>query len=241
LSHAYYSVVKFTPNGSLDATFGTRGLATVPVGPVDAPSAIAVQADGKILVVGASYPNHAPPLSYHFSAIRLEANGSVDPSFGVIGKILFEIGSTSAANAVAVDGAGRIVLGGYIDADFAVLRLTPAGALDSTFGSGGVARAKLGKGGSIAALTIQPDGKPLVAGWNRGASSNEYRHGFARFQAQGALDPGFGMAGTVVTDIHVAPKIFDGHDVALGGGRATFGGLWWEMPGLSMGAVRHCL
>lgn len=141
-------LARLAPNGTLDDTF-------VPSANDDV-FAIAVQADGKILVGGRfSKIGNADT----GSLVRLNPNGSLDGSFGA------EV-TGGAVVSIALDAAGRVVIGG----DFAevngtamprLARLLPNGQLDSTFNlpvnSGDI-------DGFVSALTIQPDGKILVAG-----------------------------------------------------------------------------
>jgi uncharacterized delta-60 repeat protein len=242
-----YAVAKFNPNGSLDTSFGTGGKVMVDVRSTrESGAAMAVQPDGKILVAGSS-SLPAPMVGANLSVVRLGVNGGLDPSFGAAGKFLLASATTgggSAAGTVAVDGAGRIVLGGLIDGpsslDFAVVRLTPTGALDSTFGSGGVASTDFGgNDDGIREIFIQSDGKYLVAGTSRYPITGIWTYAFARFQPDGTLDPGFGTAGRV---LGVGPLGFRGEGAVFSGGRAMVGG-WWPGPAGHdrLGAVRYCL
>src|SRR5438105_1124269 len=78
------------------------------------------------------------------------AAGMLDPTFGVWGKVTTRFGypSNESARCVAIDRFGRIVVAGDVDngvnSDFMVARLTPAGALDTTFGGTGVVTLDLG-------------------------------------------------------------------------------------------------
>jgi uncharacterized delta-60 repeat protein len=87
---------------------------------------------------------------------------------------------------------GRLVVVGQ-DPSAVVLRLTASGALDPTFGDGGIARLDLAVG-ALAAL--QPDGAVVVSGtvWS---SSMGFRWVVARLGVDGRLDPGFGRGGIV--------------------------------------------
>ncbi len=219
---ADFVVLKLDPSGSLDTTFGANGRVTVDIGASSADHAghshaLALQSDGKMLMVGESNGNMA--------AIRLEADGSLDPSFGAGGKVVLALGASSVAETVTVDGAGRIVLGGRIGDQLALVRLTSSGALDSTFGLGGVVR--FGRG-AVAGIWIQPDGKYLVAG----------SISFARFHPNGAPDLGFGAGGEA--DASWPAEISLGStslSATAGRQRATRGG---GRKG-AMAAARYCL
>src|SRR5690349_7533616 len=107
------------------------------------------------------------------------AAGALDPSFGTDGVALVDpiaAGSPPGGrpvNAAALQPDGRIVLAGTnaSNGHFAVVRLTPDGALDSRFGSGGEAEIAFDNapGANVAAnlangVAVQPDGKLVVVG-----------------------------------------------------------------------------
>ncbi|MGD9562114.1 MAG: PxKF domain-containing protein [Pyrinomonadaceae bacterium] len=119
-----FALVRYNPNGSLDLSFSGDGKVTTAVlGSDDFALSIAVQPDGKILTAGYS-DNGA---DQDFSAVRYNANGSLDTSFDADGKVTTQVGSSQdQANAVAIQPDGRIVAAGYSltgsNADFAVVR-----------------------------------------------------------------------------------------------------------------------
>jgi uncharacterized delta-60 repeat protein len=146
--------------------------------------------------------------------------GTLDKSFGSGG-----IAATGGVRlfASAVQGDGKIVVAGESGVatgpDVFLARFTASGALDRSFGSGGVAHgpAVAGSQGSLArGVAIQPDGKLVVVG--KGTDSSGYaRNGILveRFNANGSLDTGFGSGGVV----NVAANSFgDGYAVAIQAG-----------------------
>ncbi len=182
-SSSEYLIAKFNPNGSLDATFGAGGI----VRHSNVLYAMALQPDGKIVAAGSSFQAGRTDLS----AIRLHANGSLEPSFGAAGSVVLVLTPESRAYAVTVDGTGRIVLGGGISApapakeDFALLRLMSTGALDATFASGGIVSTNLGADDWILGLHIQPDGKYLTAGVSIKSGPTAVSDALARFLSDG--------------------------------------------------------
>jgi uncharacterized delta-60 repeat protein len=101
-------------------------------------------------------------------------------------------------NALAGLPGGGLIAGGYQNTGRAALaKYTTDGALDPSFGVGGVTLLQVDGGSSaVNDLVLQPDGKILAAMYGSGAS-----HGYvARFTAGGALDPTFGTGGVVETD-----------------------------------------
>jgi uncharacterized delta-60 repeat protein len=105
----------------------------------DTPFALAIQRNGKLVVAGRSDARG----NMDFALARYTAEGSLDPSFGLGGKVLTHFGSSSGdqAFAVAIQADGKPVAAGwrYVRGrtDFALARYTSAGRLDRSFGSGG--------------------------------------------------------------------------------------------------------
>ncbi|HRI02645.1 MAG TPA: delta-60 repeat domain-containing protein [Pyrinomonadaceae bacterium] len=214
-----FAVVRYDRNGSLDTSFGSGGKVTTNVGIGNAEiSSVAIQSDGKIVVVGKS--QRALPASFSsFAVVRYKSTGLLDTSFGTGGKVTTAIGDQSEANSVALQSDGRIVVAGYSgDASgigFAVARYKTDGTLDQSFNFDGIVTTSLSMNGNqdIAySVAIQPsDGKIVVAG----ESDTPYRDlAVVRYEPNGLLDPSFGIGGVVVTDMRTnSPE--GGRDVAL--------------------------
>ncbi len=121
-------VARYKTDGTLDTSFAGDGLLTHDVsGGFDDAYGVAVQADGKILVVGRAQIG----TTYQAVIIRLNADGTLDGSFGQSGTKLVDVtpGEDSDARAVALQSDGMIVVVGDVDAgpdqDIFVLRLYP--------------------------------------------------------------------------------------------------------------------
>ena len=116
-----------------------------------------------------------------------------------------DFGALEFAASVAVLGDGRIIVAGHRGtppptptADLALVRYLPNGAIDTTFGTAGLATADAGGAEFGQDLLVQPDGKLLLAGTMFGPPSDDFL--LARFQADGAHDTTFGTAGFLRTD-----------------------------------------
>jgi uncharacterized delta-60 repeat protein len=190
--------------GSLDTSF-SGGKVTVPMsGSDDYGYAMAVQADGRIVVAGRNYDHLGD-----FAVLRLERDGGLDASFGDGGKVSVEVGAgADTARAVAVQADGKIVVAGSSDGDgtgldFALVRLLGDGRLDAEFGDGGKVTTSFSDDADTAyALLLQPDGKIVVAGdAQNGASTSGLDFALARYDADGALDADFGEGGKVSTSL----------------------------------------
>jgi uncharacterized delta-60 repeat protein len=113
-------VTRLMPNGSPDTTFDGDGTATIDFGSTsDIAAGVVLQPDGKIVVAG--YSQSAEDVA----VARLNANGSLDATFGTAGKATVDFGVATFGNAVALAPNGRIVVAGQRTGgdDFAVARL----------------------------------------------------------------------------------------------------------------------
>jgi uncharacterized delta-60 repeat protein/uncharacterized repeat protein (TIGR01451 family) len=206
--------VRLTPAGALDSAFNGGGIATVAMSTgSDQVNAIALQSDGGI--VGAGWAEISGEQD-SISATRLDANGLLDTAFGTNGIATVNFGAhTSNGNAVAIQGDGRIVIGGRVfngsTDDFALARLTTSGALDSSFGSGGVASNDFGNHNRIFALRLLSSGKIVAAGENGG------EFGIAQYLANGTLDTSFGTGGVTTFAVNAGADEAFGLSIASDG------------------------
>jgi uncharacterized delta-60 repeat protein len=175
-------------NGTLDPTFGSGGKRVVDLGSDDeSVYGAALQPDGKIVLAGDSRLQPA--------VVRLKANGALDTTFDGDGKKLFSWGAIGRVTAVVVAPNGKIVLGGFSGPEggnIQVARMTAKGALDTTFGAGGIATVDFGATEFGAAIARQADGRILVAGQSSAGGAV-----IARLRATGVLDTDFGGDGRV--------------------------------------------
>ncbi|HEX6984983.1 MAG TPA: delta-60 repeat domain-containing protein, partial [Planctomycetaceae bacterium] len=127
------------------------------------------------------------------------APGDLDPTFGEGGVVqILSSNEESNAKSVAVQPDDKILVAGHELGDLAVIRLLENGQPDPTFSGDGKAVIELPSGFSEArAVTVQPDGKIVVAGGGQGATKGDFL--VARFNADGKPDPGFGGGDGVVT------------------------------------------
>jgi uncharacterized delta-60 repeat protein len=200
------SVTVRGPAGSVDTSF-QGGVAATPVDiGEDYVNAVAVQPDGKVVVVGSS----ASVTGTHFAVLRYLRDGGLDPSFGQGGKRLLPIGTrgNAVATAVALQPDGRIVVAGSSDQgatgmDFAVVRLLPDGAPDASFGQGGTVTADLaGDTDRAWALALQTDGRIVVGGQsNTGGAVGGMDFALLRLRSDGQLDTTFGQGGRVISTL----------------------------------------
>lgn len=164
-----FALARYNADGSLDGSFGGTGTVVTPVGRSGngGATAVRVQRDGKIIVGGFTIDNN----NYDFSLVRYNTNGSLDPNFGVGGKVTtqIDIGNESIYDLV-LQGDGKIVVVGYsnvLNSDFAIARYNTNGALDTFFGQNGLKVFGIAQSFDFAyAVALQWDGKIVVAGGN---------------------------------------------------------------------------
>lgn len=218
--------------GKQDSTFGIGGIFTDVTSGFG--TAVAIQGDGKILV-GAENSSEA-------TVLRLNANGSLDSTFGSRGTVTLsfpgDIFDGATVIGLAVQSDGKIVAGisnfnqGF-GPMFIVARLNVNGSLDTTFGSGGFVETQIGEFGAAASvLALQPDGKIVLAGSDA----------MGRYDSNGALDTTFGNGGIATTPV-VAPTAIalqpDGKILLAAGGSSV--GFAAGNPGVSLNQVAGVL
>jgi uncharacterized delta-60 repeat protein len=225
-----FAVVRLTPDGKLDPTFDENGKRSIDFqGEV---TAVALQRDGKILLVGEHYDGGLFESDTDFAVARLNPNGSLDKSFDGDGKKRIGFGNDDYGRAIAVSGDKIVVAGvsgglrGNRQTHLVVARLNVAnGAMDKTFGpehDGKVATYFPGRHDVGAnAVLVQPSGAVVVAGAsgdNRIGNGTDFM--LARYTAAGALDTTFGAAHTGFVEVG-----FGGKDKAFGLIKSANGGL----------------
>ncbi|WP_435015587.1 hypothetical protein TA3x_003131 [Tundrisphaera sp. TA3] len=234
-----FAVIRINVDGSLDTTFGSNGLAVYPPGARESPSAgvieasaMALQPDGRIILVGGSGQSYA--------AVRLNPEGSLDTGFGVNGTATADPGLYSSPTRVAIQADGGIILAGpadtrpsITDPSFAVIRLAADGRVDTTFGGpaapGGVVILPGDQGdprsvlsADVAGLAVQPDGK-IVLSTEEIASIGglPYAQALHRLNADGTPDASFGQAGLLSTTFAGPLGIQADGRIFVGGGVIT--------------------
>jgi uncharacterized delta-60 repeat protein len=185
----FFTVARLTAAGQLDTTFGTSGMTTFGFGtnPDSEVAAVAIQADGAIVVGGLTRPTTALDSNADFALARLLPIGQLDTSFNKTGQetLAFDLGGTNADRiaALAIQPDGKIV---------AVGSAVTATLSDTTT-----------SGESVNSLAVQSDGTVLPVVSN--SSTTTVRSGgalvtssgfaVARFNPDGSLDSGYGTGG----------------------------------------------
>jgi uncharacterized delta-60 repeat protein len=102
-----FAVVRYTVRGALDRTFGGDGIVMTRILRYAEVSGVAIQADGRIVVVGGA----RRPTGGAFAIARFRRDGTLDPTFGGDGKVTTEVtgGFYEGATDVAIQADGKIV------------------------------------------------------------------------------------------------------------------------------------
>lgn len=208
-------VARFNADGSVDSTFGSGGKVSLNFGGLSAARAVGVTSDGHLVVAGTLYGT--TNVLDKFAVARLNADGSLDTTFNGTGIAETSSSATSAEDAFSLllQGDGSFVVGGESEsatsnASFAFAKFTAAGALDSSFGSGGHVVTSIP--GVAEAVTAGPNGTIEAAGVGITAASPVTSMTILRLNADGSLDTGFGSNGFM----SVTPSGFSARAFGIG-------------------------
>lgn len=195
--------------GDLDLTFDGDGkLMTAMAGSGCYASAVAIQADGKIVAAGQTRNNS----NTDFALVRYNQNGSLDTTFDGDGIVTTDFWGSSdyldTINALVIQPDGKIIAAGYTHAGgpigFALARYNSDGSLDPTFDGDGKVITYFTQVSSISSfaydVALQPDGKIIAAG---SMFPNDSTEDFAlvRYNADGSLDTTFDGDGKLTTPV----------------------------------------
>ena len=197
--------------GDLDSTFGVDGQVTTDLKrSTDLASAVAIQADGKLVVVGQTYQNNDFSAE-DFVVARYNPDGTLDRTFGSRGRVKTDFpGLAAVPSSVVIQPDGKIVVAGgafplfTFAGDFKIVRYNRNGSLDTSFGDGGIVTTIFPAGSYAFDVVLQADGKIIAAGtyfvdFNPGDMSDT-DFALARYNPDGTPDATFGAGGQVTTD-----------------------------------------
>jgi uncharacterized delta-60 repeat protein len=196
-----FAIVRWNTDGTADATFGGGdGIVSTNFGTgAEAATAVALQADGKIVAVGA-----APGSGGQFAIARYNTDGTLDATFSGDGRTTtnFTSGDDFAWDVEVQPADQKIVVAGRsagTDPRFAVVRYNTNGSPDSSFSGDGKTTFNLTVGEDNAtAVALQADGKVVLAGY---ASGSGGQVGLARLLANGSLDLAFSGDGRLIKNL----------------------------------------
>jgi len=183
---ANFLLLRLSEDGAVDTSFAGNSsgyrlvdfdLTGIGAPGQDTATAVAIQHDGKIVAVGNAYFNDTQS---HFAAVRVDAAGTLDPTFGGSGSVHFGAFTaySNRVSSLAIDANGNLVLAGATSYFYggnwsfyaATTRLTSDGSIDATFNTGLVQSFSLAAPPDTAldsgalALAMDSSGRILVAG-----------------------------------------------------------------------------
>ncbi|MCP3688689.1 MAG: hypothetical protein GY784_09775, partial [Gammaproteobacteria bacterium] len=184
-------------DGTPDTSFGTNGITSTNITTVnDYIHDVMVLEDGRILVAGEAYND--------FALALYDTNGDLDTSFGGGGDgtvvIDFNLGETLYSVTVQDDGMILVAGKSYVDDGFILARFDANGVEDASFGTNGFITTDIGSGhlkDKAYSVTVQSDGKILVAGDDYIDSSSDTNFALIRYNADGSLDTTFDTVNTL--------------------------------------------
>ncbi len=221
-----FSLIRYNPNGSVDATFGDGGISDSSIGNIVQARDMAIQSDGKILVAGVFVVD---PSERDFSVVRFNVDGSLDMSFGENGRVVtdfagFEEQSIDHVNKMILQPDGKIILVGSRFcriSDAIMARYNPDGTMDNSFGVSGKIVISLPEQISTRSVgyffaSLQTDGKIMISGnvnWQISFPNETKMEVFiSRLNADGSLDTSYATGGfhrissSYVTQIKTLPN-----------------------------------
>ena len=218
-----FAVLRVDTDGTLDATFNKVTVATgsngngrvlIDFGFDATATAVAIQPNGKIVVLGTSTSGDAS-----MAIARLDADGTMDTSFSSDGKRTVSFGAGDhSGQAVAIQPDGKIVVAGYSDYRgrnvFAVARLTSAGAVDPSFCGDGLRTIDFGGATAPTASRSNPTGRSSWLAAVRPPRTT------SRSRVSSRTAAGHGLLGRRRVQRHVRADAQRGHRGRQGAGRA---------------------
>lgn len=204
-------VVRLNEDGTLDSTFGTNGVAYLPIIDLDNRlNSISLLKDGRILVSG----HYGKPLTtsgqFDFDLLiaRLLPDGSFDTTFGINGMVIDTVSTDYVDDLFGMDTTSdnSIVVSGYttnpdFSFDLIALKYDSTGVRDSSFGNNGLFRFDNDIQDVGYDLQVQPDGKIVLAGTSGGFFFTDRDFLLMRLNMDGSPDTSLGGTGYTLTTI----------------------------------------
>jgi uncharacterized delta-60 repeat protein len=221
-----FALARYNANGTLDTSFSGDGRVLTDLDPflgsnsLDVATALVIQPDGKIVAAGAAGYDPGYGVINDFALARYTSTGALDTAFGRNGLVVtrccpFDDGCDGDVScdfsALALQADGKLVAAGsdlfaptFGLRGFALVRYTPNGTLDPSFGSEGRVTTTFCGGDAAYALSLQLDGKLVVTGAAFPDDFSDSCPGdvaLARYNPNGTLDTAFSGDGKVFTTL----------------------------------------
>lgn len=203
-TNSKFAITRYDSAGVADATFGVNGVVTTDLTTgYDQAFAVALQADGKIVVGGMMWVSAKGKCA----VVRYNADGTIDNTFGTSGTASFAIGTADCGvSDMVIQPDGKIVVVSNatiaaIARDMAIARLNNDGSLDATFGTGGITTVDFNNGNDyVFTLSMQSDGKFIMGGASEDALSSFTDFAAVRIDSTGFVDNTYGTNGIITAN-----------------------------------------
>jgi uncharacterized delta-60 repeat protein len=197
-------------NGSFDPSFDGDGHRGHDWGGTDVATSLAVRPDGRIVVAGHTTAGE------NIVVQQVAPDGLPDLTFGGPGGATrIDRGGDEETGALALQPDGKVVVAGWTagpaGVDLIVTRLTPGGAIDTSFAGTGTVVVNLGGDEWGNAVAVAPDGRIVVAGTVRFGARQDFL--LVRLNPDGSFDSSFGVGGRSILD--PVGRVDDGRSLAL--------------------------
>lgn len=196
------TIARYNSDGSLDTNFNsagqTPGVVTTTIGSDSFAQAVKIDSSNNIIIAGSAIIDSI----LNIAIARYTPQGVLDTTFNgagsLPGTITVGVGNYSSVNALAIDGSGKIVIGGMgqgsSSTQFALLRYNADGSIDNSFGTSGSVVTQIGRNSRINALAIDSSNNIVVCGLSNNGSDAIT---LARYTSAGVLDTTFNSSGDV--------------------------------------------
>lgn len=235
-------LARFNSNGTLDNTFGTSGTAVVNLSNGvlgDVIRAIALDAQGRIVVCGEANQDPGNSFLADLVVARYTSSGALDNGFGSGGKFIPDLGPAQERgydvqvrpdNMIVVAGTRTLQPGSE---NYLTLQVTENGTLATNWGNNGVREVSWGSlSDRLASMALAPDGSVIMGGTAMSAGPQGF--GVAKLDPTGNLDQSFGQAGQsyfspTTTDHYGGFVELQPDGLILLGGSGVFGGSTFDL------------
>jgi uncharacterized delta-60 repeat protein len=193
-------IVRLTSDGQLDQGFGDHGVVTI--AGAGEPGGMVLQADGKIVVAAQPYEKDSDTTfshPYSTDLVRLNADGSLDGTFGTGGQNIQSLGGgIGYVHQLILDANGKILLLGDLNGNGGyIARYNADGSLDTTFGNQG----KQLLDNQTNSMLMDDEGRIVTLGIKSVDSGKREAVFSQRVEADGGLDTGYGVNGVATIDL----------------------------------------
>lgn len=164
----HITIARYHANGTLDTSFGSSGIITQQIGTESKAYYVLIQPDRNIVVAGYAVESNIN----ESILIRYTPSGALDTTFNGTGIVKTTCQYGSKYFALTIQGDDKLIAAGYCIGGLSnltvVARYTTAGALDASFGSGGITTTSVGSDAFYSDVEVQSTGKIITVGMSDG-------------------------------------------------------------------------